>query len=556
MSTLSGETSGITKTGSFNTYRTYSFINNSMFYPLVPKQYYDYYNRFVRQYFYWYDGFNPEFHTQKSGIFSTRLAYTLCNKLANLINGGTLMFDSIDELSEFKISYNDKDKKQSNALEFIERWSEDIDLTNKNGTAIEYALAGGDSVVKLNSDGETLYPTVLRKDNYFIDTDFRGKITHFTGLIYSYTVTNGVEEDSSVSLTDYYYLLEERRYNETTGKPEYRLFVKVGVGNMTNMKDINFQKIQEIPYEKLPREVKRAIKDNYPNDRLGEWYDLPLPSIGVYLYKNSDTISFLPQVPFGESLLTNLISYLMSYDYYFSALNTDLYLGRGRVLLPEGMQDPHNDGTTSGTGYYQGLDDGVYNFAKYIDPSQQKPLSIQFDIRGEDWDKIGKVILRYIAMQINVSERTLAQFLNDGTERATAREISVDDATSTFVENKRSLYRKPINDLLQDVLDFYEFPDEIKVRFSRVGLNNMNDVVQQMVSLRQGDKPLIDLRSALEYIYVDKNDRQLQDMYDNIKKEMEEKQKQQEQEQQENFTNDEAYEQKNNTDISHLEKDE
>lgn len=523
-----------------------------MFYPLVPKQYYDYYNRFVRQNFYWYDGFNPEFHTQNSGIFSTRLAYTLCHKLAGLINGGTLMFDSPEELSEYRINFSDKDKNESNALEFIERWAEKVDLSNKNSTAIEYALAGGDSIAKLNSDGETLYPTILRKDNYFIDVDFKGKITHFTGLIYAYTVMNKPDQDSSVSTTDYYYLLEERQYNEKTGKPEYRLFAKVGVGNMTNMRDISFNKIQEIPYEKLPREVKRAIKNNYPSAKLGEWAELPLPSIGIYLFKNTDGVSFLPQVPFGESLLTNLISYLMSFDYYFSALNTDLYIGRGRVLIPEGMQDPHKAETSTG-GYYEGLDSGVYNFAKYVDPQNQKPLAIQFDIRGDSWEKVGKIILRFIAMQLDISERTLANFITDGSERATAREISVDDSTATFVENKRSLYRKPINEMLQDVLDFYEFPDEVIVRFSRVGLNNMNDIVQQMVNLVQNG--LIDTKSALQYIYVDKNEAQLEEMYKKIKEQEQEKVEQKATET-ENFTNDEAYEQTNNRDISHLEKDE
>ena len=546
MATITGEASGINTTASFNTYRTYSYINNSMFYPLVPKEYYDYYNRFIRYYFYWYDGFVPEFHTQNSGIFSTRLAYTICNKLAGLVNGGTLMFDSPETLSKYKLKYNKRDKKQSNALEFIERWSEEVDLTNKNGTAIEYALAGGDSVMKLNSDGETLYPTNLRKDNYFLDIDFRGNVTHFTGLVYTYTVMNKPDQESTVSSTDYYYLLEERKYDED-GNPIFRLFVKQGVGNMTNMRDINFKKIQELPYAKIPREVKRALKKNYPKNVLGEWAELPLPSLGIYMFKNSDSISFMPQVPMGESLLSNLLSYLMSYDYYFSAFNTDLYLGRGRVLLPKAMQNPHKDGETGS--YYQGLDSGVYNYAEYIDPDKQKPAIIQFDIRGQDWDTVSKMILRLIAMNLNISERTLANFLTDGSERATAREISVDDATSTFVENKRSLFRKPVNNMLQDVLDFYEFPDEIIVRFSRVGLNNMNEITQQMTTLIQNG--LIDTKSAMEYIFVDKNEAQLEEMLTKIKEEQKEKQ---EMEVKQQGTSEEAYEQKNNTDISHTEK--
>ena len=536
---------GINRVSSFNTYRTYSFINNSMFYPLVPKEYYDYYNRFVRYYAYWYDGFVPEFHTQNSGIFSTRLAYTLCHKMAELVNGGTLMFDSPEKPSGFTIQYNKKDKNESNALEFIERWSYDINLANKNGTAIEYALALGDSVMKLDSDGETLHPIVMRKDNYFLDIDFRGEITNFTGLVYTYTKMTSTDKEAQIQAHDYYYLLEERKYDDM-GNPMFRLFVKQGVGNMTNMRDVNFKKIQELPYDKLPRDVKKALKKNYPDNKLGEWTELPLPSIGIYLFKNTDAISLMPQVPMGESLLSNLLSYLMSYDYYFSAFNTDMYLGRGRVLLPKPMQNPRGEGDG---GYYEGLDSMVYNFAEYTDPATQKPQAIQFDTRADSWDKTGKMILRFIAMNMNVSERTLSNFLTDGSERATAREISVDDATATFVENKRMLYMKPINKMLQDVLDFYEFPDEIIVRFSRVGLNNMNEITQQMTTLIQNG--LIDTRSALEYIYVDKNEAQLDEMYELIKKEKEEKQ---EQAVKQEGTSDEDYEQKNNTDINHTEK--
>jgi len=359
---------------------------------------------------------------------------------------------------------------------------------------------------------------------------------------------NGSDEQAGTQSTDYYYLLEERKFNEE-GKPVFRLFVKQGVGNMTNMRDVNFKKIQELPYDKLPRDVKKALKKNYPNNVLGEWSELPLPSLGIYLFKNTDGISFMPQVPMGESLLSNLLSYLMSYDYYFSLFNTDTYLGRGRVLLPKPLQNPLKDGMTGG--HYTGLDSGVYNFADYIDPDKQKPALIQFDVRGDDWDTIGKMILRFVAMNLNVSERTISNFLTDGSERATAREISVDDATATFIKNGRSLYKKPVNNMLQDVLDFYEFPDEITVRFSRVGLNNMNEITQRMSTLVQNG--LIDTRSALQYIYVDKNEAQIDEMFNQIKLEQAEKQAQ-EAKVKAQGTSDKDFKEKNNDDISHIEK--
>lgn len=545
--TLNTSNAPINGNVAFNMYQQYSWINNALFYPLVPTYYYDYYNRFVRQYFYWYDGFNPDFHNENSGIFSSRIAYTICNKLAGLINGGTLMFDSPTKLSNKKVAY--KDGKQVNALEFIEDWSYDVNLTNKMNTAIEYSLAGGDSVIKLNSDGTDVYPTVLRKDNYVVDLNFKGEVTGFSGVVYTYTKMTKLTKGEESQKQDFYYLLEERQFDDE-GNPQYRIYVKVGYGTLTTNKDINFDSIQEVKWESLSKDVRKAIKDNYPNVKLGEWYDLPLKSLGIYLMKASDSISFLPQLPFGESILSNQIANIQTYDYLKSFVATELYLGRGRVLVPDPMQNPNKVANSSN--HYEGLDSGIYNLIKYLKAEEQKPLAIQFEIRAEDITKIERLILRDMAMGLSISERTLANFLTDGSERATAREISVDDSTATFVENKRTLYRKPLNCMINDVNDFYNFDDKLVIRFSRVGLNNMNDVVQQMVTLKQNG--LIDTKSALDMIYVDKNDYQIDEMIKAIKKEQEEVIKQSQVKPQ--GTSDEDYEQQNNTDINHTEKGE
>ena len=548
----------INETSSFNTYWAYSFINNSLFYPLVPHQYYDYYNRFVRRYLYWFDGYVPYFHKSDSGIMSTRLAYTLCHSLADLINGGTLMFDNPEELSSKKLSYNSRDKDGSDALEFVEKWSDDVDLPNKNGTTIEFALAAGDSVIKLNSDGETLYPIPLRKDSYFLDVDFRGKVTAFTGMNYSYARMNQVGDTTAQQTEDYFYILEERKYDDN-GKPIYRIFAKAGYGNLTTNKAIDFRKVNELKWEELPKDFRKSIKSEYPNVKLGEWYDLPLPTIGIYQYKNTNNVSFLPQVPFGESLLSNLEPYLQSFDFYKSASMTDQSLGRGKVLVPKGLQGRQGSaGENVAPNHYRALGQEMYNLQEYVDPSQQKPLSIQFELRAKDWADIRTNILQDISIQIGISVRTIASFLEDGSEKATAREISVDDKTSIFVENKRTLFRKPLNQMLQDVLTFYGFEDEIKVRYSRVGLVNLNDMVTQTTTL--WNAKLGDRKTLMSMIYVDKNDRQIDEMITKIE-EYEEKQAERQMQQQEKKqelagTTDEKYEQQNNNDINHIKKEE
>lgn len=538
--------SSINSSVAYNTWYTYSFINNNQFYPLVPKEYYDFYQRFVRQWFYWYDGYVPHFHNPDAGIFSTRLTYTLISGLAELINGGSLMFDNPEPLSNMRLKYNERDSKPSDALEFIEKWSYDVNLTNKNNTAIEYSLAGGDSCYKLNSNGKDLYPVVLRKDNYFIDTDFRGNVVGFTGLIYSYNKQTKEDEGDN---RQYYYILEDRKYDKN-GKPIYRIFVKRGYGNLTTHKSADLHKVQEVPYEELPKDIIRYIKKDYPDVKLGKWVELPLKSLGIYLMKATDSISFMPQAPFGESVISNLLAYLISYDYYYSAMNTDIYIGRGRVIIPQHMESPNKQNDAN---YNSGLDSGFYTRIPYTNLQDQTPVPIQFDLRSKSWSEIRNNLLQSIAMSLKVSLRTVSSFLEDGAEKATAREISVDDKTSIFVQNKRTLYRKPLNLMLQDVLDFHNFKDEVNVRFSRVGLVNTNDIVQQTSVLKQNN--LIDLPTALEQIFVDKNKRQLEEIQTNIENEIKKKQELEQQKiEDKKETSDEGYEETNNNDISHIKK--
>jgi len=239
---------------------------------------------------------------------------------------------------------------------------------------------------------------------------------------------------------------------------------------------------------------------------------------------------------------------LQGYDYYYSNMILDQYIGRGRVLLPRPMQSPD----TENTSVFNGLDKTMYAMLDYVDPQKQKPENIQFNLRSEEWMKTRNNILQMLSMSIGISNRTIATFLDEGVEKATAREISVDDATSTWVENKRRMIKVPTNCMIDDMLDFHEFPDSIQVRFSRVGLNNMNDAVQQNATMIQNG--LTDDDTALRNIHVDKNDKQIEEMKENIKNKQEQALKQQEPKPK--GTSDEDYEQENNNDINHVEKEE
>jgi len=526
------------------TYHTYSWINNEQFYALVPHPYRDYYFRFIKKFFYWYDGFVPYFHNTQSGMFSSRIAYTILHKLAQQTVGNRLMFD--DEGVPDKNSHTHHGKTY-NSLEWIEHWANDTNLDTKTVQLQEWTYAGGDSTFKLDSDGQDLAPTIFRKDTYFFDTDFRGKVSAWTGLIYTYSKMT--KQDGGDGVQQYYYLLEDRRYNDS-GEPEYRLCIKHGSGNLANARTVDIIP-ETILFNRLPRDISHQFKRDYPNTKLGEWNKLPLKSLGIYINKASESVSFLPAVNGGESLLSNMIHTLMSYDFYWSSMITNLYTARDKLIVPQHMQAPEFGNGAYGQNQYQGWDNYIMTKVQYSNPEDNKPIVFSTPIK--DWEKVRNNILQTMAMDLGVDDRTLTSAIVPNSEKPTAREISSDEQTTTlFVEGKQKLLKNTLDEMLADVLDFYGFNDEkIVIKFSKAGLTNMSNTTTIVTTLLQNDA--IDLETALEMLFTDKNNKQLEVMKSNIEKRIEEKNEREQQ----NMQNDveEKIEQTNNTDISHVKKE-
>ena len=473
----------------FNTYYTYSFINNALFYPLVPAPYIDFYQRFVRQWFYWYDGYVPYLHVQDNGIFSTRLATTLVKKVAAQINGGKLLLES-----------NGESTSQEN-LKFAEKWMEKNDISNKIDSLVEFAAAGGTALLKLNYDGKDLWMQPMRLDNYFIDADWKGKVIDFTGFIQSFTQT--IRKDQQ----NYVFYLLERRYFGDDGKPYVKYIMKRSTQNITTARDYNMSEVQEIPYESLPKKVKTSLKEQFNGLALDVEQPLPFEDcLGVFIYKFTPHISNLPQLPYGDSLFSTIISYLMSYDYYFSAFNTNMYVGRSRVLMPKAMQNPNNQREHN---WNDGLDSFTFTKVPYTNPDDQKPLPLQFDLRSQDWNKVRNIILESISTAIGLNPSTIASYLDDNTAR-TARQISTEEgATALFVENKRELLRTPINNMLEEVMKFYSKEPNVVVKFSKAGTTNLRNLVE----IGQILKTLgVDNQTLVEMIFNDKSQQQIEEI--------------------------------------------
>jgi A118 family predicted phage portal protein len=240
--------------------------------------------------------------------------------------------------------------------------------------------------------------------------------------------------------------------------------------------------------------------------------------------KFDDNDISLPQTPFGTSLIYDIMSYLMTYDLAWSYYVRDLYLGKGSILIPKPLTNPSDVGFV---GVFAGLDKSVYELLPSLDPDKMTPTPIQFNLRTAEWIQTQDNILKKIATTIGMSPKTIAGYLDDAQGQKTATEIDAeDDATIAFIEIKRGIYERALNKLVELVTNHYGFSDNIEIRFATPSLVNQDKVIERAIRLMESG--LADEEEALQMIYPDDDERQLQERVAKMKaKKQELEQKQQ-----------------------------
>lgn len=467
--------------------KLFQWVNNQDFYSLIPAPYHPFYNNWVRTWLYWYDGYVPWIHGGAQGILSTGIGTMIVNRVSDSVFGGNLMFSN-SRKPKIRVQKEDG-KSVGAALDFVtNNWTKAVDFRTRIKRAIRYAFAGGFSLLKLNNSGGELWLDALRADRFFVDLDGRGELRKVVSI-------SSVYEKASMSKSETrprYVLCEERRYEKIGMFAQEIPVVEYKIYETTT--PINYFSIKDncVRWEDLPKEVKQAFKREY-NGVLNKPTALnSFSDLGCYLVRGSEDVSNVPQIGLGESLLANIMTYLYEYDFYNTCFNTDMYLARGRVLVPKGMQSPQAIAKANGvaamygTTQNAGLDSFLYTKVESTNPDGQKPEAIQFALRAGEWKEARNLLLESIATSIGISVSTLASYLNDGGNR-TAREVSAEEsATTLFVENARRRFEAPINALLKTVLRFYGYIDDVEVRWSRAGMTNVTVLVDTLTKAVQG----------------------------------------------------------------------
>ena len=505
----------------FNTYWQYSYVNRSAYYANINGEYREYMVRWVQNYLWWYDGWVPYFHSNSQGIFSTRIGAALVNGAARKVVGGKIYFKNKNKETPQK----GEDGKYivNKALAYISSdWADRVNFGREIKKAITFAAAAGTSLLKLDKRDGVLVPKALRIDSFYPTVGFNGKIIDLYCFIKDFTKIAQV--GSSQRFTNCY-VVEHRYfgdYMQADGRtlkhvPLVCYEIKRSYGSITTGQDYDVSG-EKTTVQELPRNVRREVCKAFNGIEFNKPILLPFDDhLGAELVNWSDCVSALPELPFGESLLTNIMPYLQSYDYYWSAFNTDMYIGRGRVIIPKHMQSAKAKKSSE---YNSGIDSMLFTQIPMQDAEKQVPTPIQFDLRSQSWTEIRTMIIQNIAINTGMNLATIASFLQDNTSARTAREISTEESeTALFVEDKRDIVEKPINRILKLVTLYNGFADDVVVRWSEAGLTNIYARTDMLATAVQNG--LISKQTAASMFKQDDDEYQQQEEWERIQKDQE-----------------------------------
>lgn len=505
----------------FNTYWQYAYVNRSAYYANISGEYREYMVRWVQNYLWWYDGWVPYFHSNSQGIFSTRIGAALVNGAACKVVGGRLFFKNKNK----ETAQKDAEGKfiVNKALAYIASdWSDKVNFGREVKKAITFAAAAGTSLLKLDKKDGILVPKALRFDSFYPTVGFNGKLTDLYCFIKDFTKLADVNSQSQ-RFTNFY-VVEHRYfgdYTQTDGKvlrnvPLVSYEIKRSEGSITTGQDYDATG-KGTTVQELPRNVRREVCKAFNGIEFNKPVLLPFKDhLGAELINWTDCVSAIPELPFGDSLLVNIMPYLQSYDYYWSAFNTDMYIGRGRVILPKYMQSAR---AKRGNEYNSGMDSMLFTQVPMKDADKgQAPVPIQFDLRSQSWTEIRTMIIQNISINTGINLATIASFLNDSNSARTAREISTEESeTALFVEDKRDIVEKPINRILKLVTLYNGFTDDVVLRWSEAGLTNIYARTDMLATAVQNG--LISKQTGAQMFKQDDDEYQQQEEWERIQSE-------------------------------------
>ena len=505
---------------------TYSYNNSSIFFSLVNEAFLPYYQNIIRKASNWLDGYDPGFH--KEEMVSSRIAAKLFNGFARAIYGRGLVF---------KRGKGNTDEANK-ALNFISNiWAEDsgIDEATKMLIGMTHPLGTGAMKVNRDSRGK-LWVESLRIDYFYFSCDGRKRVTQFTSFIRAFQSVDKKEENFFLVEKRYFKTFKDTFVKDINGKKirfdapktkpvvEYRVYRYSGtVNNNTMPTSIDDKNL--VNFKNLPSYVKNAINRDYGFIKVGEPQILPFADdyLGVEIFRNESGDITNPTLPFGRVTAFDCLVDLMEYDMDRSYGIRDLFNSKGTVGVPKALNQASLTQQVPGTGGNMVRLNplATFNIPGYelvdgLDPNTQKPIITQFEMRAEEHEKKQMAILKQIAITVGVSPRSIASFLVQDGEKTDDQIQSEDDTITQWIKDHRKDYVKGLNRIIECVLNYNGFQDNVEVKFASDGLVKGDKQLEQIE--KKLELGLMTKEDAIRELNPDMDEEQLKSKIAEVKK--------------------------------------
>lgn len=283
---------------------------------------------------------------------------------------------------------------------------------------------------------------------------------------------------NKVKAMDAYFLIEHRYFNKNKfACKRYEIVFARWERESGNAKDImSFDDV-----EKIPSAIRKKYEDmgfSLMKEYILEGFD---NTLGVFAIDNTAINILYPYVDIPLSQYQFLQDLFVEYDTTRTFKEIDKHFGRGRIVRPEHMQSfgsasignvknianinlPFNKTASS--------DDLLYTTYPSTHIEDNKPMSIQFDLRTDQWRSeisglVGDICAAFGLTIIDYDPRLLQM------GQRTDDEINaMNDITRSTVENKRELATESINEMLKLIAKLYNVGDSVFIRWSLSSIIN------------------------------------------------------------------------------------
>lgn len=425
-----------------------NFIDCSQYYAGLNVYFIDYMQKVIRPCIAFSNGSAD--NTLNSGV-KMNVGQTIKNTAVKLIKGDRILFEGDDTVTK--------------ALSDI--WVPSVHFESFLEGAIDDMLSGGTVAVKLNKDAfGRVYPSELRVDRYYADTDEMGNIYHIT-MFNSFLFSESYGRKSMRQ----YWLIEERYFNNS-GAPcvVYKVHEKSGIAGKEILPSMSAGGIGE---DALPVNIRNMIRRR--GIVLNREILLPFKDgLGVWQWCRTANNSCVPGLAMGDPLLYGALDLIWAIDVVFSGSITDVILGKGKILVPKKYLHTINEQfkamglklkTEAFTNALSDSDDSLV----YIMTEGDKdfiPQAVQFDIRSESYRGMLEIYLRQAVTLCGFAPTSVFPFLSDGSAKTATEVTAEENLTRATVQSAHQTIIPQINRMLNEVCYQYGFGKTASIKLA------------------------------------------------------------------------------------------